>query len=654
MYYCNHYELYRHQYGLENIHRDYTDSHGCLIRPDHESVIHIPVSPLNALPNNKEYYQYQGSLTTPPCEEKVSFIIMRHAVHISEEQHDKFTYLFSKNFRPPQPIFDRSVQYLSDSLYSSAAGEWTYTSDVVNKEEQELQWDKLFPQCAAGEQSPIAITLEMARENQHNDLRVNFHTTNSASIYKDARHVQVFVIPSEAGYVTIENNKYELLEYTFMLPAGTTLEGNTFECETLLLLQNVAGQFLMISITFNRGPRNMHLAHAGWQEFAIIPEFTSTSLGHEFNPGELVPLNTNYYMYDGSLPWPPCTEGYQWLVFETPMTLSFDQIQTYPYKGSFRPARPLNNRVVDHLSRHYSDEIGYGTGSNALCEVKSGGANRRRRVGEATADRATCFDWGYGTHNGPYKWGRYYQYCATLEQSPVNLDTCTQVTRTGHQLQKRWTIQKGLDIENDGHNVIVRAPFGNTIFEYNQYTVNSIAFHLQSEHQLDGHPFLMEMQVLHTNAQGVILNLAVMFQLGPTDNDFLQAIHWYELPNTRGTKVQIAADVDLINAMPESPDYYTYRGSVTSPPCMEGAIWVIMSGLNSMSGKQEKEFPFHNNFRPPQALNGRSVFFLSEGEDAFDVAYQYKTEWAAGCTYSINLVSMLMCTIVGMLASCVM
>merc|ERR1712146_843584 len=94
--------------------------------------------------------------------------------------------------------------------------------------------------------------------------------------------------------------------------------------------------------------------------------------------------------------------------------------------------------------------------------------------------------------------------------------------------------------------------------------------------------------------------------------------------------VDIAADVDLYNALPASPDYYTYRGSITAPPCTEGAVWVVMSGLNSMSGKQEKEFPFQNNFRPPQALNGRTVFFLSEGEDAFDVQYQYKTEWSVG------------------------
>lgn len=392
----------------------------------------------------------------------------------------------------------------------------------------------------------------------------------------------------------------------------------------------------------------MHLAHAGWQEFAVIPEFVNTNLGHEFNPAELVPLNTNYYMYDGSLPWPPCTEGMTWLVFETPMTLSFDQIQTYPYKGSFRPARPLGNRVVDHLSRHYSDEIGYGTGSNSLCAASSD-KNRRRRVGEATADRTACFDWGYGTHNGPYKWGRYYQYCSALEQSPVNLDTCTQRTRTGHQLQKRWIAQHGLSIENDGHNVIVRAPFGNTIFEYNEYTVDSIVFHLQSEHQLDGHPFLMEMQVLHTSVRGVLMNLAILFQLGPADNQFLQAMHWYELPKTRGTQVDIKAEVDLYQALPASADYYTYRGSITAPPCTEGTVWVVMSGLNSMSGKQQKEFPFKNNFRPPQALNGRDVFFLSEGEDAFDVEFQYKTEWAAGSTHNVNVVSMVICTMVGAL-----
>jgi len=440
-----------------------------------------------------------------------------------------------------------------------------------------------------------------------------------------------------------------------MLPAGTELEGSKFECETLLLCKNVAGAKLMMSIVFNRGPRNMHLAHAGWQEFVVIPEFQRVSLGHAFNPVELLPLNTNYYSYDGSLPWPPCDEGITWIVFETPMTLSFEQIQAYPYKGSFRPARPLGARVVDHLSRHHSDLIGYGTGSNALCEDSKAVESRRRRVGEATADRSACFDWGYGTHNGPYKWGRYFEKCAALEQSPVNIDTCTQKTRTGNQLQKKWITLENLQIENDGHNVVVLAPFGETIFEYNTYVVDSIAFHLQSEHQLDGHPFLMEMQVLHRNqATGTILNLAVMFQLGPDNNAFLESIHWYELPRVRGTSVSIAAVVDLYDALPAGSGYYTYRGSVTAPPCTEGAIWVVMSDLNSMSGLQESQFPFENNFRPPQALNGRDIYFLSEGEDAFDVAYQYKTEWAAGSTISTSVLSMVICTVASVLASCLL
>jgi carbonic anhydrase len=574
-------------------------------------------------------------------------------VHISEEQHNKFTAMYTKNFRPPQPVFGREIQYLSEQKFSTSAGSWVYTADTASKVEQEEEWEKAFPACAGNEQSPISISLAMSRQNQHNDVKVNFHSTTTGQIYKDGRHVQVFVVPEQAGYVSVENNDYSLLDYTFMLPAGTELEGAKFECETLLICENVAGARMIMSIVFNRGPRNMHLAHAGWQEFTDLQEFQRVALGHAFNPGDLVPLNTNYYMYDGSLPWPPCTEGITWLVFETPMTLSFEQIQAYPYKGSFRPARPLGQRVVDHLSRHHSDLIGYGTGSNALCSASA--TAKRRRVGEKTADRSACFDWGYGTHNGPYKWGRYFEKCAALEQSPVNIDTCTQKTRTGNQLQKKWVPLNQLEIYNNGLNVVIEAPFGETIFEYNTYQVESISFHLQSEHQLDGHPFLMEMQVKHTNkATKAILNLAIMFQLGPDNNPFLESIHWYELPRVRGTSVSIKAEVNLYDALPADQGYYTYKGSITAPPCTEGAIWVVMRDLNSMSGLQESQFPFENNFRPPQAMNGRDVYFLSEGEDAFDVAYQYKTEWAAGSIISMPVLSMVICTVASVLASCML
>jgi carbonic anhydrase len=55
--------------------------------------------------------------------------------------------------------------------------------------------------------------------------------------------------------------------------------------------------------------------------------------------------------------------------------------------------------------------------------------------------------------------------------------------------------------------------------------------------------------------------------------------------------------------------YYTFPGSLTTPPCTQGVTWVVLSTPSSVGSRQVANFPFANNFRPPQPRNGRPFFF---------------------------------------------
>jgi len=63
------------------------------------------------------YYTYDGSLTTPTCNEVVSWYVMEGTIAISQEQLDAFrglTYTDGSpmvdNYRPPQPLNNRIVK----------------------------------------------------------------------------------------------------------------------------------------------------------------------------------------------------------------------------------------------------------------------------------------------------------------------------------------------------------------------------------------------------------------------------------------------------------------------------------------------------------------------------------------------------------------
>lgn len=63
----------------------------------------------NLLPEEKSYYHFTGSLTTPPCTEGVNWNVMATMVEASQNQIDAFTSIFPKSVRPVQPLNGRKI-----------------------------------------------------------------------------------------------------------------------------------------------------------------------------------------------------------------------------------------------------------------------------------------------------------------------------------------------------------------------------------------------------------------------------------------------------------------------------------------------------------------------------------------------------------------
>jgi carbonic anhydrase len=65
------------------------------------------INGLEFLPAKRAYYRYQGSLTTPPCSEGVSWVVIEEPIEMSAEQIEKFSTIVGKNARPVQPLNGR-------------------------------------------------------------------------------------------------------------------------------------------------------------------------------------------------------------------------------------------------------------------------------------------------------------------------------------------------------------------------------------------------------------------------------------------------------------------------------------------------------------------------------------------------------------------
>lgn len=86
--------------------------------PEHEQSIvdaNQKFNPKGLLPyNTAEYFNYPGSLTTPPCSEGVNWIKMKNTIKVSTATLEKFKSVFHANARPVQPLNTRKIRKNDD------------------------------------------------------------------------------------------------------------------------------------------------------------------------------------------------------------------------------------------------------------------------------------------------------------------------------------------------------------------------------------------------------------------------------------------------------------------------------------------------------------------------------------------------------------
>jgi carbonic anhydrase len=102
--------------------------------------------------------------------------------------------------------------------------------------------------------------------------------------------------------------------------------------------------------------------------------------------------------------------------------------------------------------------------------------------------------------------------------------------------------------------------------------------------------------------------LAVFIVIGSAKKDFnplIECLEEFALTKEQSDSLLI----DPSDFVPKDRAYYSYEGSHTSPPCVEGVRWLVFRGLFSLSSADVERLRrvVGENSRPVQALNGRVV-----------------------------------------------
>ena len=234
------------------------------------------------------------------------------------------------------------VDEAAPSPTATAAAEvhWTYTGDRGPENWGELTDE--FEACAEGdEQSPIdVVEVEPDTETLGFD-----YEASSGTILNNGHTIQVK--PSDGGSITVNDERFDLVQFHFHAPAEHKLEGATHALEIHLVHQNDDDELAVVGAFIKPGASNEAL-DPFWND---LPEDADeeVDLPDDVDPADLLPLDRDaMYLYDGSLTTPPCSEGVQWILLPEAVEMSEDQIDMFRdlYDNNARPVQPLNDREV--------------------------------------------------------------------------------------------------------------------------------------------------------------------------------------------------------------------------------------------------------------------------------------------------------------------
>jgi carbonic anhydrase len=271
------------------------------------------------------------------------------------------------------------------------------------------------------------------------------------------------------------------------------------------------------------------------------------------------------------------------------------------------PAAPARNNVPDPAPR-----AGGGNPASAAP------ARRTARAGAAAGGAAAAgahgstkgsLHWSYSGVAGPQAWGGLrpeFSLCGKGErQSPIDL-------REGFAVDLEPIVFRyragDFSVIDNGHTVQANVAPGNYIeLGGRRYELLQFHFHRPSEERIDGRQFEMSVHLVHKDPEGRLAVVAVLLGKGAAQ-PVVQTV-WNNLPLERHQDVRARVQLDPSDLLPTDRRYYTYMGSLTTPPCTEGVQWVVLRTPVSATPEQIEIFSrlYPMNARPLQNAAGRRI-----------------------------------------------
>ena len=218
--------------------------------------------------------------------------------------------------------------------------------------------------------------------------------------------------------------------------------------------------------------------------------------------------------------------------------------------------------------------------------------------------------WDYGDAHGPSHWGELkpeFAECANgHHQSPIDIRNPQKADLPSIQFDYK---PASLDIIDNGHTIMVTyAPGSSISVGGKMYVLKQFHFHRPSEEKINGKGFEMVAHLVHTGSDGDLAVVAVLLERGK-DNPLVREV-WADFPKEKEKEEKLDnVKINVAELLPEDHGYYTFPGSLTTPPCTENVTWFVLKNPVTVSDAEIEKFSklYRNDARPTQQLYDRVV-----------------------------------------------
>ncbi|XP_072022315.1 uncharacterized protein [Amphiura filiformis] len=523
----------------------------------------------------KNYFYYEGSITTPMCNEGVQWIVYETPIEVSLEQLQALRSVYENkneggstnthladNFRPPQLLNGRKV-YVAGGVrmdpsmalfpfYSSHAADWSYHGSNGN----EFMY---FQVALTGDfyirGGPLKATYQTGQFHFHvgsDNSKGSEHTMNGEQY------------PGEMHIVHWNRDNYKSFEEALGHKNGVAVLGVLIKIgkrnPTFDKLVNVIDK---VKFKGDRYTLPMVFPIA-----ALMPD--AEDLQH-------------YFYYNGSLTMPHCNEGFTWIVYREPIELSSDQVWPANWPAMFPQycagvnQSPINIKSID-AEYQYAGPI----------ELH-----------------------GYRAHDIP---------------NPSQMD----FTNNGH------TVVVGLIGDFFIRGGPLKATYQAAQFHFHWGSIDSQGSeHTLNGKQYPAEMHIVHWDrdnyktiedALNSGDSNAVAVLGVFFEVGEQNPTFDNLVHAIDKVKFKDDKYTLPTVFPIAGLMPQDEDleeYFYYNGSLTSPYCNEVIQWIVYGTPIEVSSDQIAAFRsvYENetdtsrnlvdNFRPTQPLNDR-IFYSAK------------------------------------------